>query len=56
MFKINTKTEMIKPVSRLQPILKENEELIAIFSKSIDTAKKNKLNEKRKSNPSNSNN
>jgi hypothetical protein len=33
---------MIKPVSKLEFICKENEELIAIITKSIDTAKKNK--------------
>ncbi len=30
------------PIERLQPILTENNELIAIFVKSIDTAKSNK--------------
>lgn len=44
--KLILKKEMIKPNSRLEPIVKENEELIAIFSKSIDTSKKNKLKEK----------
>jgi hypothetical protein len=32
---------MIKPVQKLHPMQKENEELIAIVAKSIDTAKKN---------------
>jgi|SRR5690606_19032167 len=40
--KIIKKKEMLKPVQRLDAISVENEELIAIFSKSIDTAKKNK--------------
>ena len=39
--------EMIKPVSKLDGIFKETEELIAIVSKSIETAKKN--NQKGKS-------
>ena len=40
--KIIRKKEMIKPVSKLTPIYKETEELIAIIAKSIDTARKNK--------------
>ena len=32
---------MIKPISKLDGIFKETEELIAIVSKSIETAKKN---------------
>lgn len=39
--KIIRKKEMINPVSRMDEINKENEELIAIVSKSIDTANKN---------------
>ena len=39
--KIIRKKEMIKPVTRMDEIGKENEELIAIVSKSIDTANKN---------------
>lgn len=34
--------EMIKPIQRLEDISRENEELIAVVSKSIDTAQKNK--------------
>ncbi len=34
--------EMIKPVSKMNLVVKENEELIAIISKSIETAKKHK--------------
>ena len=33
---------MIKPISKLDDIYKETEELIAIIAKSIDTSKKNK--------------
>lgn len=33
---------MIKPAKKLEPLNKENEELIAIASKSIETAKTNK--------------
>jgi four helix bundle protein len=39
--KLIKKKGMIKPVSKLDNIFKETEELIAIISKSIDTAKKN---------------
>ena len=39
--KIITRSEMIKPVERLKDIKSENEELIYIVAKSIDTAKKN---------------
>ncbi len=39
--KIISKSLMIKPVDRLNNIKSENEELIAIVAKSIDTAKKN---------------
>lgn len=34
--------EIIKPVSKMNLVVKENEELIAIISKSIETAKKHK--------------
>ena len=37
--------EMIKPVSKLEPLQKENEELVAIIAKSIETAR---MNSKRK--------
>jgi four helix bundle protein len=40
--KIIIKKELIKPVSKLQDIYQETEELIAIKSKSIATALKNK--------------
>jgi len=40
--KIIIKKEMIKPVTRLQDVFKETEELIAIIAKSIDTAQKNR--------------
>ncbi len=39
--KIITKSSMIKPVERLTAIKSENEQLISIVAKSIDTAKKN---------------
>lgn len=39
--KLIQKKEMIKPKERITNITRENEELIAIFSKSIVTAKKN---------------
>jgi four helix bundle protein len=39
--KIIIKKEMIKPAAKLQDVLKETEELIAIIAKSIDTAQKN---------------
>ncbi len=40
--KVIRKKAMIKPVSKLDDICKETEELIAIIAKSIETAKKNK--------------
>ncbi len=40
--KLIKEKEMIKPIKRLEEISKENEELVAIISKSIDTARKNK--------------
>lgn len=39
--KIIRKKEMIKPVTKLDEVYKETEELIAIIAKSIATAKKN---------------
>ena len=39
--KVIIKKEMIQPVSKLQPVYKETEELLAIMAKSISTAKKN---------------
>jgi hypothetical protein len=36
---------MIIPIRKLDAITKENEELIAILSKSIDTARKNRKSE-----------
>lgn len=41
--KIIMKKSLIKPVSKLEDIYKETEELIAIMAKSIETANKNKL-------------
>lgn len=38
--KVIRKKEMIKPVSKLESVYKETEELIAIIGKSISTAKK----------------
>ncbi len=46
--KIITRKEMIKPISRLDSVKKENEELIAIFSSSIETARKNIIKRKNK--------
>ncbi|MCZ2459024.1 MAG: four helix bundle protein [Chitinophagales bacterium] len=39
--KLIMRKQMIKPVSRLENLITECEELIKIISKSIDTAKKN---------------
>jgi len=44
--KLISKKEMIKPVKKLESLKKENEELIAISSTSIETAKKNKTKPK----------
>ena len=44
--KLISKKEMIKPVKKLEPLKKQNEELIAISSTSIETAKKNKTKPK----------
>jgi four helix bundle protein len=48
--KLINKREMIKPVSRMENIRNENEELIAIVSKSIDTANRNNYLTNRESN------
>src|SRR5690606_29646239 len=40
--KLIRKREMIKPIHLLDSVAKENEELIAILSKSIETAKRNR--------------
>jgi four helix bundle protein len=39
--KLITRSKMISPVERLDEIKSENEQLISIIAKSIDTAKKN---------------
>jgi four helix bundle protein len=39
--------EIIKPITRLNEVMKENEELIAISSKSISTAKQNSIKTKK---------
>ncbi len=44
--KIISKAKMIKPVERLDDIKSENEQLISIIAKSIETAKKNLKSEK----------
>ena len=36
------RTNLLKPVSKLEPLIDESNELISIFVKSIDTAKKNR--------------
>ncbi len=41
--KLIKKREMIKPATRINKVFKENEELIAISSKSIETAKRNNI-------------
>ncbi len=38
--KIIVKTNLIKPIAKLSPLIKETDELISILFKSIDTAKK----------------
>ncbi len=45
--KIISKSLMIKPVERLNNIKSENEQLIAIVAKSIETAKKNTESQKK---------
>jgi len=44
--KIISKAKMINPVSRLDNIKSENEQLVSIVAKSIETAKKNLNSEK----------
>ncbi|MCK4662257.1 MAG: four helix bundle protein [Bacteroidales bacterium] len=44
--KIIKRKPLITPVSKLSPIIEENNELISIFVKSIETAKKNSKKEK----------
>jgi len=39
--KVISKANMIKPVNRLDNIKSENEQLVSIVAKSIETAKKN---------------
>jgi four helix bundle protein len=46
--KVIIKKEFIKPITKLEGIYTETEELIAIIAKSIVTAKKNKENKKKK--------
>jgi len=36
------RTKLLKPVSKLEPLIDENNELISIFVKSVNTAKKNR--------------
>jgi four helix bundle protein len=45
--RVISKADMIKPVKRLDNIKSENEQLISITAKSIETAKKN-LNKEKK--------
>ena len=40
--KIIVRAELIKPTSKLEPLLQENEELISIIFTSIETARNNK--------------
>jgi len=42
--KIIIRAELIKPTTKLEPLLHETDELISIFFTSIDTAKKRKKN------------
>jgi hypothetical protein len=51
--KLISRKEMIKPEKKLEPLKKEAEELIAIMSKSIETAKKNNQKDKEKKKPDN---
>jgi four helix bundle protein len=46
--KLITRKQMIKPIMRLDNVRKENEELIAIISSGIETARKNILKNKTK--------
>ena len=45
--KIISKAKMIMPVERLDNIKSENEQLISIIAKSIETAKRNLVSEKK---------
>ena len=36
-----TRADLIKPVSKLEPLVDENNQLISIFVKSVSTAKQN---------------
>ena len=45
--KVISKSNMIKPISRLDNIKSEIEQLVSIVGKSIETAKKNLINEKK---------
>ena len=45
--KVICKANMIKPKERLDNIRSENEQLVSIVAKSIETAKKNLNNEKK---------
>ena len=42
--KIIERKPLITPIKKLSPIIKGNNELISIFVKSVETAKKNKIN------------
>ena len=44
--KIIIRKPLISPISKLDPIIKENNELIAIFMKSVETASKNIIKKK----------
>lgn len=48
--KIIRKKELIRPVSKLDGVFTESEEIIAIIAKSIETAKKNKSDNKQGAN------
>ena len=43
--KIIMKAQLIKPASKLKPLLQETDELISILYRSIETAKKNAQND-----------
>lgn len=45
--KVISKSNMIKPIKRLDNIKSENEQLVSIVAKSVETAKKNVNNEKK---------
>ncbi|MDE1191782.1 MAG: four helix bundle protein [Arachidicoccus sp.] len=46
--KLILRKEMIKPITRPSEVMKENEELIAISSKSINTARQNIIKSKKR--------